>query len=383
LSFTLKVQQHYRSRVTQNSLNPHADVVTLTSQLIDIPSVSGYEKQIADLVESSLRGCSWLTVERLNNNVVARTNLGRSTRVIVAGHLDTVPVADNDKAVRISAGQQLPVEGSTVTEDVLFGLGSCDMKGGVAVALRAAVTVEEPVFDVTYIFYECEEIESARNGLTKIAAEKPDWLKADIAVLLEPSNSNIEAGCQGTLRAQIRTSGVRAHSARSWMGKNAIHGLADALTLLSTYESLSVDIDGLEYREGLNAVGISGGIAGNVIPDEAVLEVNFRYAPNRSSSDAEKFVKEYFKGYDVTIVDNASGALPGLDRPALQSLITLVGGNVAPKYGWTDVARFSAMGVPAVNMGPGNPAVAHARHEHVLISQLISCEELITRWLRG
>ena len=369
--------------MTQNSLNPHADVVTLTAQLIDIPSVSGNEKQIADLVESSLRACDWLTVERLNNNVVARTNLGRSSRVIVAGHLDTVPVADNDKAVIISAGGQLPVEGSTVSEDVLFGLGSCDMKGGVAVALRAAVTVKEPVFDVTYIFYECEEIESARNGLAKIAAEKPEWLTADIAVLLEPSNSNIEAGCQGTLRAQIRSTGVRSHSARSWMGKNAIHGLADALTVLSTYESLSVDIDGLEYREGLNAVGISGGIAGNVIPDEAVLEVNFRYAPNRSSSDAEKFVKEYFKGYDVTITDNAAGALPGLDRPALKNLISLVGGNVAPKYGWTDVARFSAMGVPAVNMGPGNPAVAHARHEHVLISQLKSCEQLIIGWLRG
>ncbi|MEY4311685.1 MAG: hypothetical protein RLZZ571_455 [Actinomycetota bacterium] len=369
--------------MTQNSLNPHADVVTLTAQLIDIPSVSGNEKQIADLVEASLRSCDWLTVERLNNNVVARTNLGRASRVIVAGHLDTVPVANNDKAVKISTGQQLPVEGSTVSEDVLFGLGSCDMKGGVAVALRAAVTIEEPVFDATYIFYECEEIESARNGLAKIAAEKPEWLRADIAVLLEPSNSNIEAGCQGTLRAQIRTAGVRSHSARSWMGKNAIHGLADALTLLSTYESLSVDIDGLEYREGLNAVGISGGIAGNVIPDEALLEVNFRYAPNRSSSDAEKFVKEYFNGYDVTVVDNAAGALPGLDRPALQNLISLVGGNVAPKYGWTDVARFSAMGVPAVNMGPGNPAVAHARHEHVLISQLISCEELITGWLRG
>ena len=369
--------------MTQKLLNPHADVVTLTAQLIDIPSVSGNEVQIADLVESALRECSWLTVERLNNNVIARTNLGKDSRVIIAGHLDTVPVADNDKAVFLKAGQQLPVEGSTLTEDVLFGLGSCDMKGGVAVALRAAVTVAEPVFDVTYIFYECEEIESTRNGLTKIAAERPEWLSADIAILLEPSNSNIEAGCQGTLRAQIRTSGIRAHSARSWMGKNAIHGLADALSLLSTYESLTVDIDGLEYREGLNAVGVSGGIAGNVIPDEAVLEVNFRYAPNRSAEASAEFVKEYFNGYDVTIVDNVAGALPGLDRPALQSLISRVDGKVSPKFGWTDVARFSAMGVPAVNMGPGNPSVAHARHEHVSLSQLKSCEELVIGWLNG
>ena len=369
--------------MTQKLLNPHADIVTLTAQLIDIPSVSGNEAQIADLVESALRACDWLSVERLNNNVLAKTNFGLPSRVIVAGHLDTVPVAENDKAILLSAGQQLPVEGSTLTEDVLFGLGSCDMKGGVAVALKAAVTVDQPAFDVTYIFYECEEIESTRNGLTKIAAEKPEWLAGDIAILLEPSNSNIEAGCQGTMRAQIRTSGVRAHSARSWMGKNAIHGLADALTLLSTYESLSVDIDGLEYREGLNAVGISGGVAGNVIPDEAVLEVNFRYAPNRSADEAVMFVKEYFKGYDVSIVDNVAGAMPGLDRPALQSLIARVNGQVAPKFGWTDVARFSALGVPAVNMGPGNPSVAHARHEHVSVAQLKSCEELVIGWLRG
>lgn len=369
--------------MTQNLLNPHADVVALTAQLIDIPSVSGNEAQIADLVESALQECAWLTVERLNNNVIARTNLGRESRVIVAGHLDTVPVAENSKAVFLKAGQQLPVVGETLTEDVLFGLGSCDMKGGVAVALRAAASIAEPVFDVTYIFYECEEVDSARNGLTKIAAQKPEWLTGDIAVLLEPSNASIEAGCQGTLRAQIRTSGVRAHSARSWMGKNAIHGLADALQLLSTYESLSVDVDGLEYREGLNAVNIAGGIAGNVIPDEAVLEVNFRYAPNRSAVEAEKFVKEYFNGYDVTIVDNAAGALPGLNQPALQNLIDRVDGKVSPKFGWTDVARFSAIGVPAVNMGPGNASVAHARHEHVSLAQLRQCEELVIGWLRG
>ena len=369
--------------MTQNLLNPHADVVTLTGQLVDIPSVSGNEKQIADLVEASLRGCSWLTVERLNNNVIARTNLGRNTRVIVAGHLDTVPVADNDKCVKLSAGAQLPVTGTTLSEDALFGLGTCDMKGGVAVALRAAVSVEQPVFDVTYIFYECEEIESARNGLTKIAKEKPEWLTADLAVLLEPSNANIEAGCQGTLRAQIRTSGTRAHSARSWMGKNAIHGLAGALELLSNYEAVTVDIDGLEYREGLNAVGISGGVAGNVIPDEATLEVNYRYAPNKSAVQAEQFVKTFFADYEVAIIDNAAGALPGLDRLALQDLISRVNGKVAPKFGWTDVARFSALGVPAVNMGPGDPAVAHARHEHVLVSQLVSCEKLVIGWLRG
>lgn len=369
--------------MTQNLLNPHADIVTLTAQLIDIPSVSRNEQQIADLVEVELRKCSWLSVERLNHNVIARTNLGRKSRVIIAGHLDTVPVGGNEKAILLKAGQQLPSEGSTLTQDVLFGLGSCDMKGGVAVALKAAILISEPVFDVTYIFYECEEIDSLSNGLTKIAAQNPQWLEGDIAVLLEPSNSTIEAGCQGTLRAEIRTSGIRSHSARAWMGKNAIHSLSDALALLSTYDSLSVEIDGLEYREGLNAVGISGGVAGNIIPDEAVLEVNYRYAPNRSAEEAVKFVKDFFSSYDVTILDNAAGAMPGLNQSVLQSLIERVDGKVAPKFGWTDVARFSAMGVPAVNMGPGDASVAHARHEHVSIEQLIKCEELVIGWLNG
>lgn len=373
----------YRSRVSQQELNPHADIVALTTELVNIESVSGNEGKIADLVEAALRGASWLEVHRFNNNVVAKTNQGKSSRVIVAGHLDTVPVAENAQAVQVSAGGQLPSDGSSVSEDVLFGLGSCDMKGGVAVALRAAVTIENPQFDVTYIFYECEEVDSARNGLTQIAATHPEWLAADIAVLLEPSNANMEAGCQGTLRAQISTSGARAHSARSWMGKNAIHGLADVLTRLTNYEPARVMVDGLEYREGLNAVAIAGGVAGNVIPDAAMVEVNYRYAPSTSGEAAETHIREVFAGYAIEFVDNAPGALPGLDRPALADLVARVGGQVAPKFGWTDVARFSAMGVPAVNLGPGDPSLAHSKNEHVPIEQLKKCEATVFAWLQG
>jgi len=228
------------------ALNPHADIVALTTDLVNIASVSGDENLIASSIFAALSECDWLEVHRFQNSVIAKTNLSKASRVIVAGHIDTVPVADNAEAKLVAAGEPLPSDGSILTEDVLFGLGSCDMKGGVAVALRAAASIKDPQFDVTYIFYECEEIESARNGLTLIAAAHPEWLAADIAVLLEPSNANIEAGCQGTLRARISTVGTRAHSARAWLGENAIHNLGGILEILNKYVPARVIIDGLE-----------------------------------------------------------------------------------------------------------------------------------------
>lgn len=364
-------------------LNPELGVVSLTLELIDIPSVSGDELAIADAVENALRQCSWLEVFRFRNNVVAKTSLGRPSRVILAGHLDTVPAADNAKAMTILAGETLPSDNSTIPHDIVFGLGACDMKGGVAVALRAATSISKPIFDVTYLFYECEEIESARNGLTLIAREHPEWLGADVAVLLEPSNSRIEAGCQGTLRARISATGARAHSARSWLGTNAIHALSGALETLNTYQAQEVLIDGLTYREGLNAVGIAGGVAGNVIPDEASIDINYRYAPSKSAQDAQDYIDELFSNYEVSILDNASGALPGLQEPAIQDLLARVGDEVLPKLGWTDVARFSSLGIPAVNLGPADPGLAHSRNEHVTLEQLQKCEEIIFSWLNG
>ena len=378
-----KALQDYRSRVDIVALNPHADIVALTTDLVNIPSVSGNEAALANAIFVELSKCDWLEVHRFKNSVVAKTNLDKASRVIVAGHIDTVPVADNEAAVFVSGGSGLPSDGTVVPNDVVFGLGSCDMKGGVAVALRAAASIENPQFDVTYIFYECEEVDSERNGLTLIAAEHPEWLAADIAVLLEPSNANIEAGCQGTLRAKVSTVGTRAHSARSWLGDNAIHNLGEILARLNSYVPAKVLIDGLEYREGLNAVQVTGGIAGNVIPDSATVEVNYRYAPSTSGAQAEAHIREVFDGFLVEFVDNATGAMPGLDRPALADLVSRVGGKVAPKFGWTDVARFSAMGVPAVNLGPGDPGLAHSRNEHVSVAQLKQCEETVFDWLKG
>ena len=366
-------------------LDLSVDVVELTSALVDFPSQSRSEAELADAVEQSLRNYSHLEVLRDGNTVVARTNLGRSERVVIAGHLDTVPSSGNDRAIVISQGGTAPVAdvdgNKTASEDRLYGLGSCDMKGGVAVALLLAAHETAPTRDVTYIFYDCEEIEERFNGLKRISENHPDWLKSDFAVLMEPSNAVVEGGCQGTMRVEIRVSGRRAHTARSWMGVNAIHELSPLLQTLENYEAAKVVIDGLEYREGLQAVDVYGGVAGNVVPDSACLTINYRFAPNKSAEDALAHLQQVFVGYQVDVVDYAEGALPGLSRPAAQQFIESVVGKPQPKFGWTDVARFSALGIPAVNFGPGFAALAHAPNEYVPIAQLHSTLSAMQNWL--
>ncbi len=345
------------------------DPVTLTERLVDIPSVSGDEQSIADAVESALRRIGHLEVERIGNTVVARTSGGHADRVVIAGHLDTVPVNDNFPSRRDA--------------DTIHGLGSCDMKGGVAVALHLAATLTDTNRDVTYLFYDCEEVEAERNGLNRLSKERPDLLEGDFAVLMEPSDGGVEAGCQGTLRVNVTTRGERAHSARAWRGRNAIHAAGELLRRLEDYEPRRPVIDGLEYHEGLNAVFIDGGVAGNVIPDECRIAVNYRFAPDRSEEEALAFVTEFFAPYDVELTDSAPGALPGLGVPAAAAFIDAVGGEVKPKFGWTDVARFSALGVPAVNFGPGDPSYAHKQDEHVPITQIVGVAEAMRAWLGG
>jgi succinyl-diaminopimelate desuccinylase len=348
-------------------LDLNADAVTLTEQLVNIESVSRNEEAIADAVESALRPLAHLEVTRLGNTVVARTDLGRGERVVIAGHLDTVPLNDNLPARR--------------EDGLLHGLGTCDMKGGDAVMLRLAAHVPEPNRDLTFIWYEAEEIEAEFNGLHLLAQSHPELMTADFAILMEPSNAVVEAGCQGTLRVDVRTHGERSHSARSWRGDNAIHRAAGILTRLQEYDARRPAIDGLEYHEGLNAVFIRGGVAGNVLPDECVVEVNFRFAPDRSEEEAASFVRDFFDGYDVTLTDSAPGALPGLDVPAAKAFVEAVGGEVNPKFGWTDVARFSGLGVPAVNFGPGDPMLAHKQEEHVPVEDIERCERTLRTWL--
>jgi succinyl-diaminopimelate desuccinylase len=351
-----------------NPLNPAVlDPVELTRSLVDIQSVSGDEKEIADLVEEVLRDVGHLSVQRFRNTVMARTELGLARRVVLAGHLDTVPLADN-----------FP---STADGDAIYGCGTSDMKSGVALALHLAVTAQRPRYDVTYFFYEAEEVESDRNGLYLVSLAHPEWLAADFAVLLEPTYGSVEAGCQGTMRAVVRVPGRRAHSARSWHGVNAIHGAAEPLARLRAYQAREVTIDGCTYREGLNAVRIRGGIAGNVIPDGCEIEVNYRFAPDRSVEQAQAHVREVFDGYQVELADSAPGALPGLTAEPAQEFIEAVGAEPAAKLGWTDVARFAALGVPALNFGPGDPNLAHSREERVETSKIRDGAEVLRRWL--
>jgi succinyl-diaminopimelate desuccinylase len=355
------------------SLDLSTDVVTLTEQLVNIESVSRNEVAIADAVEGALAPYNHLTLTRRGNTIVARTDLGRSDRVVIAGHLDTVPVNDNLPARR----EDTPEGG------ILHGLGTCDMKGGDAVILKLAAGIREPSRDVTYVLYEAEEIESEFNGLRLLSESEPDLLRGGFAILMEPSNAVVEAGCQGTMRVDVRTTGERAHAARSWRGSNAIHAAAGILNRLAEFDAREPMIDGLTYREGLNAVGITGGVAGNVIPDECVVSVNYRFAPDRSPMRAEQFVRDFFVGYDVRVTDIAPGALPGLAQPSVRAFADAVGGQVNPKFGWTDVALFSAVGVPAVNFGPGDPMFAHKADEHVMMADIVRCEEQLRHWLGG
>lgn len=349
------------------SLQPRESITTLFQEIVDIESVSGNETRLADAVELALRALDHLEVVRDGDTLVARTNLGRPQRVVIAGHLDTVPVAGN-----------LP---SRLVDGVLHGRGTVDMKGGVAVMLQVAALSTRPARDVTWIFYDHEEVAARDNSLTRIAATRPEALAGDFAVLMEPTSARVEGGCQGTLRFTITTTGKAAHSARSWLGHNAIHDAGDVLRRLVDYQPRSVEVDGLTYREGMNAVEVVGGIAGNVIPDRCRVTVNFRFAPDRDEADALAHCREVFDGYDVEFIDFALGARPGLDKPIAQDFLAAVGGTPLPKYGWTDVARFSALGVPAVNFGPGDAGKAHADDEACPISDLIVCRDALLRWL--
>jgi succinyl-diaminopimelate desuccinylase len=353
-------------------LNLDSDVVQLLRALIDVESVSGHEQEIADLIEQALRPYRHLNVLRDGNVVLARTELGRSERVVIAGHLDTVPVAGNlpSWTTYNSAGRE-----------IIWGRGACDMKGGIAVQLSAAAALLRPRRDITWIFYDNEEVEEYRNGLSRIAREHPEYLEGSFAVLCEPTNARIEGGCQGSMLLTVELTGLAAHSARAWIGRNAIHDAGPVLERLSSHQSQQIEVDGLTYREGLNAVRISGGIAGNVIPDRCVIEINYRFAPDKSPAEAEAYVREVLDGYSVRVLDVAAGARPGLDQPAAQEFLRAVGGEATAKLGWTDVARFSSMGIPAVNFGPGDPTKAHADDEFCPADDVVACRDGLLSWL--
>ena len=345
-------------------LEPTGNLVTLFRAIVDTESVSGNEGPLADGVEAALRAMSHLDVRRDGDTLIARTNAHRAQRVVIAGHLDTVPVADN-----------LP---SRLDGDVVYGRGTADMKGGVAVMLACAAALERPSRDVTWIFYDHEEVDSSLNALGRL---DPSDLVGDFAILTEPTAAGIEGGCQGTMRFTITTRGRAAHSARGWLGHNAIHEAVDVLARLVRHKPREVEVDGLVYREGMNAVGITGGIAPNVIPDRCVITVNHRFAPDRTPAQAEDYCRQVFVGFEPVFTDAAPAARPGLDLPIARDFVASVGGTPKAKYGWTDVARFAAVGVPAVNFGPGDPAVAHTDDERCPIADLYTCRDALLRFL--
>jgi succinyl-diaminopimelate desuccinylase len=356
------------SSVGDLQLDLSADPVDLCAALVDVPSVSGEEGELADALEDALRAqARHLEVLRCGHAVLARTHSGRERRVLLAGHIDTVPIAANLPGHRDG--------------DRFYGCGASDMKAGDAVFAHLAAALPDPRHDLTFVFYDCEEVEAARNGLRRIEREHRDWLSADLAILGEPTNGAVEAGCQGTLRAEITTRGRRAHSARSWLGDNAIHAAEPVLHLLADHRAREVEIDGCRYREGLQAVRIAGGVAGNVVPDECVVTVNFRFAPDRDAAAAEKYVREIFDGFELVVTDLAPGALPGLGAPAAQEFLAAIGVEATAKYGWTDVSRFAALGIPALNYGPGDPNLAHTREEHVELHRITEATAVLRRFL--
>ncbi|MEO6989563.1 MAG: succinyl-diaminopimelate desuccinylase [Aquihabitans sp.] len=350
-----------------------ADLLHLTRDLVAIPSESHHEGPLVDWLETELRSVPGLDVERVGLNLVARTHLGRPTRVLLAGHTDTVP-ANGNATPRIGG-------------DVLWGLGSTDMKAGLAVMVELARTVTEPAVDVTYVFYAGEEVEAIHNGLTHLFADRPDLLHADVALLGEPTDGLIEAGCQGTMRFRVTMQGRRAHTARPWMGRNAIHRLGRLLAAVEGHDCRQPLIDGCQFREALQAVQVSGGVAGNVIPDEAVVILNHRFAPDRTATQAEAAVRATLApvledGDTVEVVDRADAALPSLDHPVLAALIGRNELTVDAKLGWTDVARFAAHGIPAANFGPGDATLAHTADERVAREPIERCFSALDDLLR-
>ena len=348
------------------------DLLELTAELVNIPSVSFEEGPLVSLIEKELSAIPHLSIDRVGDNLIARTNFSKEQRLVLAGHTDTVP-GDTQSGARIEG-------------DTCWGLGSADMKGGIAVMLELARSVIDYAIDVTWVFYAREEVASEHNGLKEIFTEAPQLLTGDAAVLGEPTSALIEAGCQGTMRFLLTFKGERAHSARPWMGRNAVHRLSGVLDALENYQYREPLIEGCEFREALQAVGVEGGVAGNVVPDTATLLINHRHAPDRNSEEAENHVREFLGPYMedgdmIELIDMAPAATPGMDHSLLASIGE--GIETRAKLGWTDVAFFSEQGIPAINFGPGDATLAHTAEERVERENLEVAFETIRRVLEG
>lgn len=334
---------------------PVSDLAARTLELVDVPSESRHEGEAMQLVRSLLPG------DPLYDDGEAIVWGEAAAPVALAGHLDTVPVQEN-----------LP---GRIEVDAVHGLGASDMKGGVAVMLELA----RAGTPARYVFFTREEVPLEESPLPAVFASGA-LAGTDLAVVLEPTDAILHAGCLGNLQARIEFHGESAHSARPWTGRNAIHELVNGLTPLAQLEPREVELDGLVYREVVSAVGVEGGIAANVVPARASAELNFRYAPGRSRDEAEARLREIVVDGELHVLHNSPSAPPALGNPLVARLRELVP-EVAPKQAWTPVAQFAEQGIDGINFGPGATAFAHRQDEQISIANLHAVYETLARFL--
>jgi succinyl-diaminopimelate desuccinylase len=334
---------------------PIPDLAARTLELVDVPSESRREGAIVEHVRGLLPS------EALFDDGEVLLYGDAAAPVVLAGHLDTVPAQEN-------------VPGR-IEDGAVHGLGASDMKSGVAVMLELALAG----IPARYLFFTREEVPVSESPLPALfATELLDDTR--LAVVLEPTDCILHAGCLGNVEASLVFHGKSAHSARPWTGVNAIHELVRGIRPLVDLEPVDVELDGLVYREVVSAVRIEGGIASNVVPAEASVELNFRYAPGRSAAEAERRLRELAPEGELHVLSNSPSAAPGLTNPLAARLRELVP-EIAPKQAWTPVAQFAEQGIDAINYGPGATAYAHKRDEQVPIANLDRCYDTLRRFL--
>ena len=328
------------------------------AELIDIPSVTGDEQAICDHVSERLtRNAPHLTLERVNNSLLA-AGAGDGPLVVLAGHLDTVPPQGQSPA--------------QIDGDRMHGLGASDMKGGVAVMLHLMEETHPGwPYRLAAVFYEAEEGKFANNGLEPVL-NRFAWLsEAKFGVLLEPSDGEIQAGCNGVMNARVTFTGKSSHSARPWWGENAISKAGAWLANMHTRRPAPVNLDGLVFKEVMSVTLARGGLAANIIPPRFEMNLNYRFGPHRSIAEAEEEVREACRDADlVEIVDAAPSGRVVTDHPLVAQLAEAAGVGIGSKQGWTDVARLTARGIPSVNFGPGETSQAHTANESMPLDHL-------------
>ena len=334
-------------------------LVELLETLVNIPSETGHEAAIADWVDARLSRLDHGERIRSGQSVVWRGPRRDRPLLVLAGHLDTVPVNGNGTA-RMDSGR-------------LYGLGSTDMKAGDAVMLGVLerCDVDQARFDLAVVFYDAEEGPQERNGLRRLLRELP-WLSAArLAILLEPTALKVELGCIGSINAEVRVRGKSAHSARPWLGVNAVERAASWLAEVTRVPVTPVRVDGIEYRETLQVTTLHAGGARNVVPDELVANLNYRFPPDRDLEAAEARLRSFVPAeFEFQVVDRAAPGRVCADSEDVSEFVRRFGAEVAGKQGWTDVAQFTAAGVPAFNFGPGIPELAHQSDEYCPVENL-------------